>query len=142
MHTFIFQSVPQRYDLRHELQQGDVQTWYATRYTRLMQVNDTVLFWMGGAVTIRGLYGWGRLTGTAYEKPEWHSHGVDVRVEHRFRSPLLATRILATPGLDDLPIFRMAQATNFLLAPDEASRLASLIVAEGEVAPEPQTFVA
>ena len=31
MHAFIFQSLPERYDLRDKLESGNKDTWYATR---------------------------------------------------------------------------------------------------------------
>lgn len=131
--TYIFQSVVTRFDLRTRLAPGASQTWYATRYLKLMAPGDLVLFWMGGPTELRGLYGWGRLLGAPYSRPEWNAHGVDVQVETAFGQHIPAERV--RQAVPDLPIFRMPQATNFLLSPDEASRLWALVAASRERTP-------
>ena len=62
MNAFIFQSVPDRYDLRREFRVGKSDTWYATRYRNEMKAGDIVFFWMRGEEDSRGLYGWGTLS--------------------------------------------------------------------------------
>jgi predicted RNA-binding protein with PUA-like domain len=136
MNFFIFQSVPDRYDMRNNLQVGAQETWYATRYRQEMSPGDYVFFWMGGDEFFRGLYGWGILTSSPYVRPSWDSYGVDVRIEAKFKSPIRAKDIKADPMLERLLIFRAPQATNFLVAPDDAKRLIKLIKGRGEKAPE------
>src|SRR5262245_29479615 len=124
MNFFIFQSVPERYDMRTELQaQRDV-TWNATRYRQQMGPGDCVFFWMAGDEDIRGLYGWGVLTSTPYAKASWDGYGVDATFKVKFAKPVLARTIKQGRNLKDLLIFRAPQASNFLLAPKEASALA------------------
>src|SRR4051812_48416606 len=135
MNTFIFQAVPERYDLRQELRAGKSDTWYATRYRNDMNASDIVFFWMGGDQDSRGLYGWGTLTSGAYLKSDWESHGVDVRYEVRFAKPILATDLKKEPILKDLLILRAPQATNFLLTEQQASDLRKFIRARDEEAP-------
>lgn len=131
--TYIFQSVVARFDLRTRLHPGARQTWYATRYLKIMAPGDLVLFWMGGPAELRGLYGWGRLLGLPYSRPEWNAHGVDVQVETAFAQRISADSVRA--AVPDLSIFRMPQATNFLLSPEEASRLWALVGASRERMP-------
>jgi hypothetical protein len=69
--VFVFQSVPERYDLRTALQPGKKDTWYATRYRSEMNAGDLVFFWMGGDEHFRGLYGWGQLASAPYLKAGW-----------------------------------------------------------------------
>lgn len=136
MKAFIFQSVPDRLDLRDELGKDRRFTWYATRYQNLMAVGDLVFFWMGGDLKIRGIYGWGTLSSKPYIKSAWDSHGVDVLCKHRFRRPILATDLEDDPVLDAMLIRRAPQGTNFLLSDDEVTRLIARISQEGETAPE------
>jgi hypothetical protein len=135
MSVFIFQSVPDRYDLRRELRVGKSDTWYATRYRNEMKVGDVVYFWMGGDQDIRGLYGWGNLTSKAYLKRNWDSHGVDVAYSVRFNDPFLARDLKNDAYLRTLLVLRAPQATNFLLTPEQASQLANFIHSRGEEAP-------
>lgn len=135
MNTFIFQAVPDRYDLRLELHPGKPDTWYATRYRNDMKAGDVVFFWLGGDQGSRGLYGWGTLTSGAYMKSEWDSHGVDVHYNVRFTKPILATDLKKEPSLKDLLIFRAPQATNFLLTEQQASALRAFVRRNDEEAP-------
>ena len=137
MNTWIFQSVPDQFDLRSpaSLSAGEKITWYATRYRDQMTPGDTAYFWMAGDPEIRGIYGWGVLTTGAYMKPRWDSHGVDVRVEARFRRPILATAIRNDQHLNTLLILRQPAGSNFLLEADQAERLRRLVRDNGESAP-------
>jgi len=127
MNYWIFQAVPERYDLRDELVEGRKVTWYATRYRSRMSPGDIVFFWLGGPEDIRGIYGWGRLTSSPYAKPEWRSYGVDVEYKKRLKLPVSIREIKSAPDLQDLLILRAPQATNFLLSPQEARAIADLI---------------
>jgi predicted RNA-binding protein with PUA-like domain len=127
MNYWIFQAIPERYDLRERLVEGEKVTWYATRYRSRMAAGDVVFFWLGGAEVIRGIYGWGRLTSSPYMKPEWEAYGVDVRYEKRFKSHVSVRAVKSIPDLQDLLILRAPQATNFLLSSQEARAIASLI---------------
>ena len=83
MNYWIFQAIPERYDLREHFPKDDASdkeaTWYATRYRSQMEPGDLVFFWLGGDEQIRGIYGWGHLTSKAYIKKNWDSYGVVVR---------------------------------------------------------------
>jgi hypothetical protein len=110
MNVFIFQSVPERFDLRKAIRVGKRDTWYATRYRNDMHAADLVFFWMAGDEHFRGLYGWGRLAGAPRLETGWGSHGVDVTYEVKFERPILATSLRDDPALADLLIFRAPQA--------------------------------
>jgi hypothetical protein len=135
MNAFVFQSVPERFDLRQEIYPGRRDVWYATRYRSEMNPGDVVFFWMGGEESVRGIYGWGRLTSEPYLKREWDSHGVDVQYDVKFAKPILAKSIHADTQLSQMLIFRAPQATNFLLTHQQANRLIRLINVQGERAP-------
>lgn len=135
MNTFVFQSVPERYDLRHVIQPKERDTWYATRYKNSMRPGDLVFFWMAGDKHFRGLYGWGRIVSVPYLRSGWDSHGVDVQYQVKFHKPILATSFADDAVLAEMLIFRAPQATNFLLPPEQVERLIALVERRGEVAP-------
>lgn len=137
MNTWIFQSVPDRYDLREptNLRPGENITWYATRYRDQMIPGDIVYFWMGGEEAIRGIYGWGVLTSEPYMKRNWDSHGIDIQIKARFQRPLLASILRRDKKLADLLILRQPQASNFILDPEEARSLKKIVANYNEVEP-------
>lgn len=135
MNVFVFQSVPDRYDLRQAIRPGQRDTWYATRYRGEMRPGDLVFFWMGGDERIGGLYGWGRIASAPYLHPGWDSHGVDVTYEVKFADPIPAQLLRADAVLADMLIFRAPQATNFLLSADHARRLVRFVADLGQPAP-------
>lgn len=135
MNFFVFQSIPERYDLREALQPGAKDTWYATRYRTQMQPGDLVFFWMAGDEYFRGLYGWGHITSHPYLEPNWNSHGVDVKYIAKFKKPILAKSIKNDSVLAEMLIFRAPQASNFLLTPEQGKRLLKLLVEHGETEP-------
>lgn len=131
MNYWIFQSVPERYDLRTQFPKDDAPkreaTWYATRYRSQMQVGDLVFFWLGGDKEMGGIYGWGQLTSTPYIKKNWDTYGVDVRYDHRLREHLSINKIRQHDKLNDMMIVRFAQATNFLLSKEEFDAIVGLL---------------
>jgi hypothetical protein len=131
----VFQSRIDKYDLRVELQAGRVETWAATRHRSAMRPGDVVFFWLAGAEDVRGIYGWGLIKRFPQQRGET-TYEVDVQVEQVFVQPLLASTIRRVPELRDLLILRAPQATNFLLAPQEAARLVDEIRKAGEKPPE------
>lgn len=134
--VFVFQSVPERYDLRKEIVPGQADTWWATRYRADMTPGSIVFFWMAGDEHFRGLYGWGHLTTAPYMRPDWDGHGVDVIYDVKFSRAILASSLRDDPHLSRLLILRAPQATNFLLSDEEAKRLVRLIKDRGETAPD------
>jgi len=135
MNVFVFQSTPDRYDLRRELHPGMEDTWYATRYQNEMHPGDVVFFWMAGDEHFRGLYGWGHISSAPYLKAGWDSHGVDVKYDVKFARPILARSLRHDAVLADMLIFRAPQATNFFLSDQQAKRLLRLVRDHGERVP-------
>lgn len=115
MAVFVFQSTPERYDLRTAVRVGERDTWYATRYRTEVSPGNSVYFWMAGDDNFRGLYGWGHLASEPYIKESWNAHGIDVVYDYKFTRPILAKKIRDNSQLSRLLIFRAPQATNFLL---------------------------
>ena len=135
MNAFIFQSAPSSYDLRWRLRAGAVEPWHATRHRNEMKLGDIVFFWMGSTESFSGLYGWGELISAPYAESDSESHGVNVRVRTKFAQPILAHQFRMIPALSNLLLFRAPQATNILLAPDQARAIVRLIRERGEEAP-------
>lgn len=137
MNVFIFQCLPDRYDLRStkSIKPAKEETWYATRYRKEMNIGDLVFFWMAGEEKIRGLYGWGRISSTPYIIEEWSSHGVNVINEVKFSTPILSQVFREDKVLAEMLILRVPQATNFLLSRDEAKILIKIVEKRSERPP-------
>jgi hypothetical protein len=135
MNVFIFQSIPDRYDLDKEIVPGKHDTWYATRYRKKMQIGDIVFFWMAGADARKGLYGWGVLESEPYIKDNWDSYGVDVVYKEKFGQKISKRALHADETLKSTLLFRAPQATNFLLTENEATALINLTRSRGENPP-------
>ncbi|NEU09781.1 EVE domain-containing protein [Flavihumibacter sp. R14] len=136
MNTFIFQSLPERYDLRSKLVVGKKDTWYATRYRNEMKIGDLVYFWMGGDDRFRGIYGWGTLISEPYKKNDWDSYGVDVQYLHKFSHPITSSFLKNDNDLRDLLIIRAPQATNFLVEDQQHKKLVKAIKSLDEQVPK------
>lgn len=129
MNYWIFQSVPDRFDLQDpkNLVDGRRITWLASRYRDRMAPGDLVFFWMAGEKEIRGIYGWGRLASGAYEDAEDKAFAVDAICERRLLHHLPVGQIMDHPVLRNMLIMRAPQATNFLLTSAEADALTGMI---------------
>ena len=127
MNYWIFQSIPERQDLRVTLQEGKEDTRLASRYRQKMMPGDLVYFWLAGPDGIRGIYGWGTLLTSPYFNEQLQQFRVDVRYEKRLKQHLAAEKLKSTEKLNNLMIFRAPQATNFLLSKEEAHAIAELM---------------
>ncbi|AFU98365.1 EVE domain-containing protein [Simiduia agarivorans] len=136
MSVFIFQSIPERFDLELEVVEGKKDTWYATRYRKRMKLGDIVFFWMAGADDRKGMYGWGVIESEPYIRDDWQSYGVDVVYEKKFCNKLSKRKICADQILKNMLLFRAPQATNFLLTDEESRALIDLINKCGEMPPK------
>lgn len=135
MNFWIFQAVPDRYDLREKgiIKAGKKDTWYATRYRSRMSVGDIVFFWLAGAEDTRGIYGLGKLISTPYKKPEWDSYGVDVEYKQRVVPHISVQEVRKVEALRDLLILRAPQATNFLLTASEGRAVMELVASRKDL---------
>lgn len=140
MSILIFQSVPERFDLRTGIVVGKRDAWLASRYRGEMHSGTPVFFWMGGDEYIRGAYGWGTIASEPYIKTDWNGYGVDVIYEVKFSNPVLARTLRADRILANMLIFRAPQATNFILSKEEAARFVDLVEASGERVPPVETW--
>jgi hypothetical protein len=122
--AWIFQSRPDRYDLRTELHPGRDEDWLASRYRDLMEPGDIVFFWLSGDDQYKGIYGWGRIMGTPVSSGDETT--VPVHNEERFIRPIPVAMIREDPELKELMILRIAIGTNFILQKREAVALAKL----------------
>jgi predicted RNA-binding protein with PUA-like domain len=128
MNYWIFQSKPERYDLREKLVPGKKESWIATRYRTRMNPEDIVFFWMAGDERIRGVYGWGRIS----SKPHRTDRGFRVDVEYRrkLRDFLPATLLREKTALQNMMIFNLPLGTNFYINRDEGKAIVQLMPAD------------
>ena len=128
--SWLFQSVPKRYDLATNMKAGKTETWLVTRYGNELKKGDVVFLWMGGEPSVRGLYGWGRITGSAtrYYK-DWGS-GIDVHYREKFPHHIPYTHVRALKSMAEHVLFKTAVGTNFKLTDEQTEDLRRLIVRE------------
>jgi len=127
MNYWIFQTTPERYDLRKELKEGKEVIWHVTRYRSRMDSGDLVFFWLAGPEEMRGIYGWGKLLSRPYRKPQQKLYAVNIKVEGTLRHHLTVKRIREHPALETLVILRAPQGTNFALTSKEGQVLEELV---------------
>jgi hypothetical protein len=106
MDYWLFQALTENYPLREKLIDGNLETWYATRYRSRMSPGDLVYFALGGLEDIKGTYRWGQLKFSPYRKSEWEAYGVDVLYVRRLEPYLSISQIKADPRLQNLLILR------------------------------------
>jgi len=133
--SFIFQAVPERYNLGDELHAGRKVSWVASRYRDRMKKGDVVYFWQAGDPVNRGLYGWGVIVGDEPQLRKDAGYRVDVEYKHSFAqdSPvghIPSDRIRRDPVLQDHLLFRMPLGTNFVLSADEDQAIRTIIAEE------------
>jgi len=129
--SFIFQAIPERYDLRERLEEGKRVAWVASRYMDQMKVGEVVYFWLAGNISHRGLYGWGKISG-APVPDEASGYRVEVQYRRNFlahepRRHIPSETVAADPVLGGHLLFRMPIGTNFLLTDQEDTALRNLI---------------
>jgi hypothetical protein len=143
---WIFKGNPERYDLDGRLRHPDPKTsWNATRYRDDLVPGDIAFIWRtgpkGGIVAVMRLDSrpqeiaevspdasyWLHKRETG---PAWRVLGT---FTHRIRC-LQRERILLTPGLENLSIFRgFQQATNFRASEAEGEILMKLVEASAQI---------
>lgn len=131
--SFIFQAVPDRYDLRTELREGKRVAWVASRYRDEMTRGDVVYLWRGGDAESRGIYGWGEISSDEPEQDADGTYRIAVKyrkcfLNHSPSSFITVDEIRSTAQLRTLLILRMPIGTNFVLSEAEDAALRQLIV--------------
>ena len=145
--SFIFQSVPERYDLRTRVRSGLRASWVVGRYGNQMKKDDIVYFWLGGDPSIRGLYSWGVITD---DEPKFYEgRGYRIEVEYRrffldYQPPMYipGEEVRADPILENHLLFRMPIGTNFILTNEEDQAIRAIIarkLGEDWLPPKPAT---
>ncbi|HPQ67985.1 MAG TPA: EVE domain-containing protein [bacterium] len=125
--SFIFQAIPQRYNLKDRLKEGDVVPWIASRYHDHMKMGEVVYFWMGGDRKTKGLYGWGKITDQAPFVDSNNVYRVNVKIERRFENFIPVSAFTDDPVMKNHLLFRMPIGTNFLLNEQEEAAIKKII---------------
>jgi hypothetical protein len=128
MSDFIFQCVPKRYDLSVLRSPPErPQTWQATRFRGHMRPGDGVFLYMSGDKA--GIYGCGCIVAPA------DAETMAVLVQWTALYPIAISRSELERILSHNLLFTVRVGTNFLLSPEEASALRSLISSRGLAVP-------
>lgn len=137
MKNWIFQGVPERYDVADPeiVNEGKEETWLVSRYREDMNPGDTVYLWRAGDRTKRGIYAVGRIE----KKPEYYEGwgwGVKVEYKKRLSNYISAKELKCNPAMKDHLLFKMPIGTNFSLTDDQSEaiedELISHILDKGE----------
>jgi len=125
MNYFIFQAVDKTYDLLSQLQPGNTVQWTATRYRARMETGDIVFLWRGGDASIRGVYGWGQISGTPYAREKDGEFRVPVTYQCRLANHIPIADIRNDTRLLSMQILSLPVGANFQINLTEARALAS-----------------
>ena len=127
MSNFIFQSVPQQYNLKALAESGDLppraESWKATRYRDIMDTNDGVFFYMSGKEA--GIYGCGFIV----DPPTETTKRVLIKWIALYQPPILRRDL--EPILKENLLFTVKVGTNFRLSYEENSKLRRLVQSRG-----------
>jgi len=123
MNYFIFQAIDKNYLLLSELFPGATVQWTASRYRARMQIGDVVFLWRGGPPSIRGIYGWGNISGTPYARDTDGEFRVAVTYKVRLENPILVDEIKKNTRLQNMQILNIPIGTNFQINISEAIEL-------------------
>jgi hypothetical protein len=145
MNFWIFQAVPERYDLVEKMKSLQSEQWFVTRYYDEIKAGDIVHFWLAGKAA--GLYGWGQILSPApYLIPDG-DYRVQVSYQVRFmmspdrsdkaQAPIPKEMVRQDSELSQLQILLAPQGTNFRVKPTEADALNRLIKSAGFTEPQP-----
>jgi hypothetical protein len=129
MKAWIFQSLPERRDLRSELVEGKADTWRVSRYRSEISPGDLVFFWMAGDSDIRGIYGWGEVTTQPYFDKSTDQFRVGISYKRKLARPMMHEQLQDSGELSSLLILRAPFGSNFALSNHEASAIINLLPA-------------
>lgn len=125
--SWLFQSVPKRYNLAKEMKAGATETWLVTRYGNELKEGELVFFWMAGDPSIRGLYGWGRIAADQPRYIKGWGNGIKVHYKYKFPEHISFEKVRDLPSFADHVLFKMSVGTNFKLSGPQTSDLKKLI---------------
>jgi hypothetical protein len=143
--AFLFQSNPDRWDMRSFLKPGEEVAWYVTRYPSQMRPGALVLLWEARGreqVAVRGLYGWGITTDEVGpdEKGDlripvhcverWvHPDDDESNVpDDQHIAPIPGSEVLDLPSWSGHQLATMPIGTNFLVSREQLGQLSELVV--------------
>jgi len=129
MSYWIFQAVPERYNLVEKLRERSDENWFVTRYFDDIKAGDNVYFWQAGKAA--GLYGWGIVLSPQPYATESGDYRAKVSYQARFDPPILKQDIAQDSQLQMLQILRTPQGTNFRVKEAEAIAINQLIRGAG-----------
>lgn len=147
---WIFQGLPEAYDVERALESETTADWPLTRFEKAVATGDIVYLWRGGGEP--ALVGWGEITGDVYTgetpaaiKTSAEKAGktapdnvprIQINYRQKLLRPLGKTELSDDPELGELTIIRNNQGTNFRVTTLEALALNRLIE-ERETRPPP-----
>ncbi|WP_163719691.1 McrB family protein [Mycolicibacterium psychrotolerans] len=146
--VWIFQSNPEKFDLREHLRSPDVgpgvtDSWVLRQHAEDVAEGDTVLLWVSGADA--GIYATGTIIGDAFTRSRESWEGNDAPVESRAigyrldRSlvdhPVRREDLIKHPTLSDLQIIKQPNGTNYKVSSHEWEMLRALL--DNPRSPEP-----
>ncbi|SRR6266568_1552114 len=143
---WIFQALPERYNLAEKLRSGRTETWVVSRFGREIAPGDVVYLWQ--ARSEAAVFGWAIVNspvfephlseGTSSSVASRRSQRVEILYQARFDPPITRAEIRSHGRLAGLAILRNAQGTNFRVTPSEARALYELARTHGfKTPPEP-----
>lgn len=133
MKYWIFQAVPERYNLLKALQNQKSEHWLVTRYWSQMSKGDIVYFWEAGKNA--ALHGWGNLLSSDTIIDSSGDNRIVVSYQVQLKPPIPKSQLQSINALKEMQLFRAPQGTNFKVLDDEAKVLNSLIRKAGCKAP-------
>ena len=140
---WIYQGIPDRFDVKTRLKRGKVEPWTLTRFKDITTSGDIVFYWSAGDDA--GIYGWGEIVGseiaqkkTSVKNETNGSTGRSTEVECRgiFDPPILKAHLSSNMSqFRALTILRNVQGTNFRVTTLEAEAIIELIMNNSQSAP-------
>jgi hypothetical protein len=135
---WVFQANPKQYDLRSELAEldvGDEDEWFVSRYASEMRPGDMVVLYESGPDA--AVLAVGELTSAPYQGLKFGPAGriggspdeqvVRYRYTEILAEPISRGRLLASAELQGMQVLRAPQGTNFRVSPAEWKALQQLI---------------
>jgi len=125
--SWLFQSIPKRYNLASEMKAGQIETWLVTRYMDEIKRGDLVFLWMAGEPAIRGLYGWALVSD---DKPRFYrdwGYGIAVHYKRKFSTHIPFSEVRSLESFADFVLFKTAIGTNFKLSSEQTKAITDLI---------------
>ena len=155
--SWIFQAIPEDYNLPAALAKLPQLSWLVSRYAREIQPGDRVYLWASGKKA--GIYAVARVVTPTQVMPDLPAEAefqlvdetadekdrprVMVTIEHVLEVPVPRSDIKVHPDLGTLQIIKFAQGTNFRVSPREDEVLWQMVrerlpaAALGEVSSPP-----